>query len=69
MNIWSISGIPLTIQTNIFEMNLIGLNRLIEQNAIGNPRGAPINKVTPKINNDILKPSSKKDVTSKKLIY
>jgi len=38
---------------------------LIEPKAIGNPRGAPNNKVTPKINNDIMKPSAKKDVTSK----
>ena len=60
---------PLTIHTITFERYFNGLKRLIEQNAIGNPRGAPINKVTPKINNDILKPSSKKDVTSKKLIY
>ena len=57
---------PLTIQTNILDINFIGLNLLIEQNAIGKPSGAPQSSVTAKISNEILKPSNKKDVTSKK---
>ena len=44
----------------------MGFILLIEPKAIGNPRGAPNNRVTPKISNDILKPSNKNDVTSKK---
>ena len=56
---------PLTIQTKTLEIALIGLKRLIEQKAIGKPSGAPQSSVTAKISNDILKPSSKKYVTSK----
>ena len=59
-------GIPLTIQTITFEIDFTILNRLIEQKAIGKPSGAPQSSVTAKISKDILKPSNKKAVTSKK---
>ena len=56
---------PLTTQTITLNIYFTGLILLMDPNAIGNPRGAPNNKVTPKINNDNLKPSSKNAVTSK----
>ena len=57
---------PLTIQTKTFEMLLTTLKRLIEQKAIGKPSGAPQSSVTAKIIRDILKPSRRNKVTSKK---
>ena len=65
IKICNINGIPRTIQTKTFEMFLMSLNLLIEQKAIGSPSGIPHINVTAKINNDILKPSSKNIVTSK----
>ena len=56
------------IQTNTLETAFKGLKRLIEQKAIGKPSGAPQSSVTAKMNTDILKPSSKKAVTSKNVI-
>ena len=69
MNIWSIRGTPLTIQTKIRDILLTTLNLLIEQKAIGKPSGAPQSSVTAKIKSDILKPSNKKAVTSKNDIF
>ena len=57
---------PRTIQTKTLDIAFIGLKRLIEQKAIGKPSGAPQSRVTAKISKDILKPSSKNEVTSKK---
>ena len=68
MKIWSIKGIPLTIQTITFEIVLIGLYLLIEQNAIGKPNGTPQMRVTAKIIKENTKPFAKNAVTSKKLI-
>lgn len=65
MKICSISGTPRTIQTITFEMAFTILKRLIEQNAIGRPSGAPHSSVTAKISRDIRKPSNRNAVTSK----
>jgi hypothetical protein len=64
MNIWSIRGTPLTIQTKIRDILLTTLNLLIEQKAIGKPSGAPQSSVTAKISKDILKPSNKNKTIS-----
>jgi hypothetical protein len=66
MNICSISGIPRTIHTITLETLLTALKRLIEQNAIGKPKGIPKTRVTPKISRDILNPSRRNRVTSEK---
>ena len=66
MKICSIKGTPRIIQTNTFDKALIGLKRLIEQNAIGNPNGIPQIRVTAKIISENINPLAKNKVISKK---
>ncbi len=59
----SISGVPRMTHTNARESHLSGLNRLMEQNAIGRPSGMAQSSVMRKIRHVTPKPSSSFSVT------
>ena len=65
MKICSISGVPLIIQTKIFDRYASGLNFDIEPKVTTNPSGIDINKVSAKIKIFVQKPCNNIIVTSK----